>query len=409
MARKSSRRSRGLSAKLFAGAVVGWAALLGAASCGDSIDESLVSPCAELGNKCGGSCTGVGDCPAGTHCSEGKCTAECTPGKSHCNAGEICDGATGRCTILIGDGGGGTGPGDGAVGDGCINAKITFEKQIPTVVLLIDQSGSMTESFGGGTRWSVVHSALMDPTTGIVKLLENEVRFGLALYTGDGGNGVCPTLTEVSTSLGNYAAIKTVYDAAQPENETPTGESIDEVVTTLVPYPEPGPKVIVLATDGEPDTCAVPNPQNGQPEAVKAAQDAFAAGIETYVISVGNGISLNHLQDMANAGKGTPVGGSQNEPYYQALDQQALYDAFQTIIYGVRPCKLKLNGTVDPANAGQGQVWLDGKPLGHNDPNGWKLNGNDEIELLGTACDAIKSGDHEIQIQFPCGIFQPPS
>jgi hypothetical protein len=165
----------------------------------------------------------------------------------------------------------------------------------------------------------------------------------------------------------------------------------------------------VLATDGEPDTCAVPNPQNGQPEAIKAAQDAYAKGIETYIISVGDQVSLGHLQDMANAGKGVPVGGSQNEPYYQALDQQALYDAFQTIINGVRSCVLKLNGTVDPANASKGQVTLDGKPLGYEDPDGWKLNNPSEIELLGTACDAIKEGDHSLTINFPCGVFQPPA
>ena len=27
---------------------------------------------------------------------------------------------------------------------------------------------------------------------------------------------------------------------------------------------------VILATDGEPDTCAEPNPQNGQPEAIAA-------------------------------------------------------------------------------------------------------------------------------------------
>jgi hypothetical protein len=299
---------------------------------------------------------------------------------------------------------------DGASADGCIKVDVTFEKQTPTVVLLIDQSGSMSDNFGGQSRWAVVHDALMNPTTGIVKNLETEVRFGLALYTSDGGSAggkQCPMLTEVAMKLGNYAAIKAVYDPAGPQGDTPTGESIDKVVTTLAPYAEPGPKVIVLATDGEPDTCAEPNPQNGQPEAIKAAQDAFKKDIKTYVISVGAQVSLGHLQDMANAGQGLAVGGSQNATYYQALDQNALKKAFEEIIYGVRPCTFTLNGSVDPAEAGQGSVLLDGKPLTFGDANGWKLNPPDEVELTGTACQAIKTGDHSVNIDFPCGVFVP--
>jgi hypothetical protein len=391
-----------VSRRLASVAAFGLVSVLAAASCSDSGEESLVDPCEKL--ECGGACSAIDPCPTGTFCApDGKCTAECTLGGSECPDGKVCS-VTGRCEdSLIGDGG----TFDGPFGDGCINEKITFEKQIPTVVLLIDQSGSMTENFGGGNRWDVLYDALMNQSTGIVKLLENEVRFGLALYTGT--DNECPKLTEVTMALGNYNAIDAVYGQAAPDSETPTGESIDAVVTTLVPYTEPGPKVIVLATDGEPDTCAVPNPQNGQPEAVAAAQNAHAQGIETYIISVGATVSVGHMQDMANAGKGVPVGGSQNEPYYQALDQQALYDAFQTIIYGVRPCTLQLNGTVDPSKAGQGSVSLDGNPLGYNDPDGWKLNSPSEIELVGAACDAIKEGDHSIDINFPCGVFQPPS
>lgn len=400
----TSRRGGRVSKRVCAGLVFTLLCALSIASCSEDGEENLVSPCSALGDKCGGACSDLSPCPSGTYCgTDGTCTAECTLGGSECKDGKQCN-PNGRCVDgLIADGG----EYDGPLGDGCIQDKVVFEKQIPTVVLLIDQSGSMTQNFGGGDRWNVLRNALMNSSTGIVKLLESEVRFGLALYTGNSNN--CPDLTEVPVALNNFNAIDAVYSTAQPEDETPTGESIDQVVTTLGPYAEPGPKVIVLATDGEPDTCAVPNPQNGQPEAIQAAQAAYAAGIETYIISVGDQVSLGHLQDMANAGKGVAVGGSQNEPYYQALDQQALYDAFQTIINGVRSCVLKLNGTVDPANASKGQVTLDGKPLGYEDPDGWKLNSPSEIELLGAACDLIKEGDHSLTINFPCGVFQPPA
>ncbi|HMR04264.1 MAG TPA: VWA domain-containing protein [Polyangiaceae bacterium] len=386
-----------------AGAVLacGWAA-----SCGGSEEDNLVSPCKEeLKGVCGEACTKTTDCVGGLYCgADDTCTADCTVGGGQCKNGNVCD-TVGRCVPGIS-----VGNNDGGNAEGCIKADVTFEKTTPTVVLLIDQSGSMTANFGGNDRWNTVRDALMNPQTGIVKTLENEVRFGLALYTSNDGNsgGQCPMLTEVNMALGNYAAIKAVYDQAQPEDETPTGESIDEVVKKLVPYAEPGPKVIVLATDGEPDTCAQPNPQNGQPESIAAAQAAFSKGIETYVISVGSGVSLNHLQDMANAGKGLTVGGSTNATYYQANNQASLVTAFNEIIYGVRSCVFTLGGQVEAKDAGKGSVTLDGKPLGYNDPNGWKLNPPSEVEFVGTACTAIKSGDHNVSIDFPCGVYSPP-
>jgi hypothetical protein len=176
-------------------------------------------------------------------------------------------------------------------------------------------------------------------------------------------------LTEVAVALGNYQAINNVYSSANPIDETPTGDSITVVTNALIPVQSEGPKVIVLATDGEPDTCEVPNPQNGQAEAIAAAQRAFQNDIRTYIISVGQGtVSLKHLQDMANAGQGLSVGGTQNAEYYQANNQAALVGAFNEIINGVRDCKLKLNGQVDPGRAGQGKVTLDGKQIGYQDP-----------------------------------------
>ena len=397
-----------------AGLVVG-GALAFAASCGDDIPESKVTPCAgALQGKCGQTCAGDSTCGPGTYCSVNKaCTADCTPGGGECGQGKMCS-SNGRCQSGIDlDGSAGSGNGDGGpVRDGCVNVAVQIKKTIPTVVLLVDQSGSMTESFSGGNRWDVLRDALMDAQTGIVARLENDVRFGLALYSSRDENsdgtveGECPLLTEVAVALGNYQAINTVYAGADPIDETPTGDSITAVTDALIPVQSDGPKVIVLATDGEPDTCEVPNPQNGQAEAIAAAQRAFQNNIRTYIISVGQGtVSLSHLQDMANAGQGLPVGGAQKADYYEANNQAALEGAFNEIINGVRDCKLKLNGQVDPAKAGQGRVTLDGQPLGYQDPNGWKLNNPTEIELVGTSCQAIKTGDHDVRVTFPCGVI----
>lgn len=348
--------------------------------------------------------------------------AQCASDGAPCAAGQVCN-SDGLCGPAGTGGSGGsssagvefvgssssTGTG-GDLPDSCADVTVTFDKQIPTVVLLIDQSGSMTESFGGGTRWNVLYDTLMDPGTGLVKALESDVRFGLALYTSEDGNagGTCPMLTEVPITLGNYDAIDAVYSLAHPKGDTPTGESIDAVAAKLDAVSEPGPKVIVLATDGEPDTCAVPNPQHGQSESIAAAQAAFAKDIRTFIISVGSDVGVQHLQDVANAGVGLPVGGPDKAPYYVGLNQQALIDAFTNIIQGVRTCVFTLNGKVDPTMASQGKVTIDGQSISYGGSDGWKLNSPTEIEIVGASCDLVQTGEHTIAITFPCGSVELP-
>lgn len=303
---------------------------------------------------------------------------------------------------------GGAAQGDADV---CGELAIQLTRQIPTVVLLVDQSLSMDEPFGSGTRWTVVRDALLDPQSGLVVLLQDEIRFGLALYTSlDGYQGsACPMLVEVDCAMGSYSAIQAAYASAVPIDDTPTGESIDAVAAKLVAVQEPGPKYIVLATDGVPDTCEVPDDATSQQKAeakaksVAAAQSARTQGIQTSIIAIGPGVGTAHLQDVANAGAGLPVGGSDNAPFYEALDQASLVSAFESIIEGARSCVFALEGEVVPGAAGQGDVRLDGQPLAYGDANGWTLNSATELEILGDACDAIQSGGHEVTATFPCG------
>lgn len=298
--------------------------------------------------------------------------------------------------------------GTAATTESCADAEVKFEPQTPTVLLLIDQSGSMTEDFGGVDRWQAVYDALLDPDDGLVTDLEDEIRFGMALYTsfeGDGG-GECPVITETAPALNNYAAIEASYDAAKPEDETPTGESIAAVTPTLVMDPSPGNKVIVLATDGEPDTCAEPNPQNGQQASVDAAAAAFDQGVRIYVISVGDEVSDQHLQDVANAGVG--VGDNDPDaPFYKANDAQALAAAFAEIVEGVRDCKLDLDGKVAEGGESECVVSVNGMPVPYGTDDGWQLNDPSEAELVGDACDAIQDGEVAVSIKCACGIVTP--
>jgi hypothetical protein len=391
------------------GAVLTSALFWGLTSC-ECDDTQGNDPCTTVYvDECGQPCALDANCAPGLYCGpDGKCLADCTPNGGQCPDGVECT-DRGRCGDSTGtfSSGSGISVGGNGQGGGCAGLSITFEKQTPSVLLMIDQSGSMTASFPGGNRWDVLYDTLMDPQNGIVAQLQADVRFALSLYTGDGGQN-CPQLAQVTPpALNNFAAMDAVYGPAGPLGETPTGDSIMALLPALVAFPEPGPKAIVLATDGEPDTCEQPNPQQGQAEAIAAAQSAFSQGVRLYIISVGDDVGAQHQQDMANAGAGLPLDGSQgNAPYYPGNDQSALFDAFSTIINGIRPCTVTVNGTVDVTKACEGHVYIDGVEYPCNDPNGWQMSSPTELEFLGAACDALQTAD-SVTGDFPCGVATP--
>src|SRR3989339_378220 len=251
----------------------------------------------------------------------------------------------------------------------CANIKLDSMRVIPTVYLLIDQSRSMETQIGSLSRWEAVHKTLMDSTGGLVTKLQANIRFGLALYTskyGSLGGLECPLITEVIPSLDNAAAIDQIYQQASPVQDTPTGDAIDVIRSKLGQITEAGPKIIVLATDGMPDTCADPEPEvNGTIQqtaqaALDATQRAFAQGIKTYIISVGDGVTEIHLQHMANVGAGLPPQGGAKAEFFKGSNLADLEAAFSKVMKRVSDCRFTLNGRVDLYLAKSGQVTFDG-------------------------------------------------
>lgn len=415
-----TRRSLVLAPLLALGATVAFA------SCGDpELTSSGKPPCSTVyTGLCGAKCSTDTDCAPGLYCAAGACTADCHPTEAPCPEGGTCDphghcgggagGAGGSTTFDPGTGG--TTSGGGGQGGSCADIVVEFAPQTPTVVLLIDQSGSMTADFNGQSRWDVVYDTLMDPVDGVVKQLEAKVRFGLVLYSFTQAPAMCPELVKaLPPALNNFAAIDAVYAPETPSNNTPTGESITAITPELVAFAEPGPKLIVLATDGDPDRCADPNghDQISKDISTAAVQAAFAQGIETVVIAVGDQVSQQHQQDMSNAGKGLaipapspcdPVADPANcAPTYTPTTKQDMVTAFTDIINGKRTCVFTLNGQVIQGKECDGTVTVNNANVPCNDPNGYHLNSPSELEFVGTVCDTIMNDPNvEITASFPC-------
>lgn len=296
----------------------------------------------------------------------------------------------------------------------CGDTKVEFNSPPPTVLLLIDRSGSMDESFdGGSTRWEATRDALVDPTTGFLSKLESHVRFGLTLYSGvepTSGAGECPNLDTVVPALNNYAAIAAFYQASEPQQNTPTPDAVWAATQMLRNDGSDSQKIIVLVTDGLPDTCADPSAidLDATSEAsVNAVAAAFNEGIITYVMGVGLSDTTGHFQQLANAGMGVTDGTGADAIYYEINDQDELTAAFEEILHGVDNCTFSVQGDTHPLAEGTCVVYVGGQTVPFNDPDGWKLNASNRLELSGSACDTVANLNTTMTVTCPCDVLGP--
>jgi hypothetical protein len=403
-------------------------------ACGGSSSDS--GPCEgdEAPAACEAACDESTPCESGFYCGEdGTCNADCTSEGDQCEDAEECS-VDGQCVPGRGDDDGDDGDDgddDGANDDGgdqdCPAVEVSLDPVVPEVILLIDQSGSMTEQFPGapapGRRWDAIVGALVGANDdGVLFQLQDRLRMGASLYTANGNNaddsisGACPLLDSAEIADTNAAAIKGLLNT-DPIDETPTGPALDSMVASFPP--SDSPRVIVLATDGLPDTCEDPNPGNGLPNAADditqqeanavtedAAQAAFEADIQVIPLSVApNQAAIDHLQRVANLGAGLApdVKPPLAAPVYQASNSQEMVEAFEEIVGGIRSCEIDLEEPVSLERAEEGTVVLNGEELEYG--TAWEMVDEDTFTLLGATCDAfLETPAVDLTAEFPCGV-----
>jgi von Willebrand factor type A domain-containing protein len=296
---------------------------------------------------------------------------------------------------------------------GCVDITRSYSSVPATVLLLIDQSQSMSFPFGDSTRWSVLREAIVDPDVGLLASLDPSARVGLMLYTGRGGfdNPLgCPLITQVSAEFDNVESVREAYLAAEPQRggDTPTGESIAQAALALSSVTSASPRYILLATDGEPDTCAQPKPSEGLPQALEAASAAFAQGIRVFVLGVSDGLDAWRVQQLANAGAGKDpnlaygVDADAEQPFSASTDPRELAGQLRGIIGDVRSCTIELGARVGTERAFEGRLVLDGRPLANDRLDGWTFVDDHTLRLHGAACDEVLADGQRLEVRFPC-------
>jgi von Willebrand factor type A domain len=336
-------------------------------------------------------------CPSGFHCAtDAKCYAFCTQGGGECGSGLTCT-DDGRCVPSGAD------AGPQPDGKDCPAVNFTAMPVTPSIQLVLDRSGSMINNdLGSVTRWDAMTNALINATTGVVVQLQAKAYFGATIYPGgSAASGVCNQFSQTPRALNGAAAITQALQQRPAGTEpTPTGPAVQSATAAFAAMPAPAnsPKIIVLATDGDPNGCNGENFDQGQAASVAAATAAHAAGIDLYVLSVDDGANQDNLKAVANAGRGV-----NDATVFLATNPAQLKAAFDTIIGGVVSCQLNLSGSIDVGQAANGTVVLNGRALMFGTE--WRAVDADTIELVGAACTELKNtASPTVNASFPCGV-----
>jgi hypothetical protein len=443
-------------------------------------------------NQGGSAATGTGGAAAtgvgGANPSGG---AAATSGMGASTTGGAVNGGSGGAGAMTTGGASGTGNG-GAAGAGavppggdagtggqvaCQDLTVVPTPQVPTVAIVVDNSSSMHPP--DSDAFSQLYDAMMNSMTGAIAPLEGKIRFGFTAFRGreritvPETDNTCAELTTVPYALNNYDEINTVYqsvgqDGRKPTGcgamttpdcgergwETPSGHALGRIAADLGAFTSdpPGRKYMLFVTDGTPNTCQVANPNCGQDLALKAMQDAYAAGIGTFVVGIGDILSTQNcdpgsmrcgrdaLQDMANAGAGQPValqpmsywylecatrqsGVSPGTPsatyvaadqtpgtatYYLAMTPAELRTALTTLLTNVVSCTIQLDATVNAtADPSLARITVGGTAVPYNTADGWILEPTrDAVTLQGAACSTFRGGA-SVNVVFPCQNGRP--
>jgi hypothetical protein len=86
---------------------------------------------------------------------------------------------------------------------------------------------------------------------------------------------------------------------------------------------------------------------------------------------------------------------------YRVDDDTGLREALRTVIGRELSCVVPIRGMVTPSGECDGKVSLAGEAL--SCPSDFKLVAGPAVELLGAACDRLKAGEEQLDLQLPCG------
>jgi hypothetical protein len=413
----------------------------------------------------GSSSSGGNSASGGSNGSGGNVSSGGSNGSGGSSASGGNNGSGGSTSSGGSNGSGGSSSSGGATGAGgsvvtntdgggsdatCQTADFTWAPQYPSVLILVDRSGSEFTDMTDG-----VFFTLRTAVEAVVANLDSQVRFGVASFVGDHASGACKLdYLSVPIALNNSAAIKTAYDGWGPllpygsKADTPAVEAIPMVQAALQADSGTGKKYMMLVSDGETDFCDDGNALCPADAVTALIQDMYSGtpSIGTLVVGLGGSDSTTTvsqaLLNFANAGVGQPVtiptgiGASTGMDVYNQCNGQGtaamtsswsslltaagksmtsianygttegtatvfapsstsetdLENAISAAISGVKSCSFDLSDVggksikVDLTKLALADITIQGTTIPQDATNGWSMSSSTELVLNGTAC-----------------------
>lgn len=306
----------------------------------------------------------------------------------------------------------------GGNGNGiCDTYQATSKPNPPTILILLDQSGSMKEGEGGTTRWAAATSSVSDA----VKSLDGVANFGLigfpthVISSDQDASQTCNAHLKSAPAPNNGDALAATINLTTPTiGHTPVRAALNLAKVELAkPEYADTARYVVLVTDG------LPNCKNIAPTHLGTSgfanyedpSDAVTAlkndGVTTFVVGYSiaglsqwsegvEHVAVTYANNMAAAG-GTGM--------HHAVSTGAQLEAvLNDITAQVAPCSFELD-EAPRGGPSYVRVSIDGVDYALGDANGWDLEGDKTVALRedGAACGVLRDGgEHSIQIQVEC-------
>lgn len=285
----------------------------------------------------------------------------------------------------------------------CVDGTLALRPARPVVMLVVDRSSSMNQSFPGtgATKWNALRSALHQALPPWNETLE----LGLQLFPSTGAN-TCSVAAapELSPAFQGVDAVLARLDGTGPGGSTPTALGVESAGAALTSLRTAGSaKALVLATDGAPDCNANLNPRActcvggttctatrclDDTRTLERISTLAASGIPTWVIglrSSSDAVFVDVLNRMAEAG-GRPMQGTQH--FFAASSQPELEGALAEIRRQVGTCHYLTTSVPDVG--GSIELNLEGDFVKYDasqfDGWSWVDADNGELALHGAAC-----------------------
>lgn len=286
----------------------------------------------------------------------------------------------------------------------CTDGKIPLQPAHPVVMLVVDRSNSMNQSFPGTgmTKWNALRGALKQA----LPAWNDQLMLGLHTFpSGSTASCTVSTTADLAPALQSVPQIITTLDSKSPGGSTPTALAIENAGAILKNLRSASSaRALVLATDGAPDCNAALDPTTctcvggggmctanrclDATRTIERIATLTSSNVPTWVIglrSSNDAVFVSTLNRMAVAG-GRPQTGTNS--FFSAASQEELEAAFTSIRRQVGAC-LFLTTSV-PDLGGSIELSIDGAftPYDAQQLEGWSWvdPGNGELALHGDAC-----------------------